>query len=112
MTERHGDEGRFERSEPGELIPDDERFPSGLAPLITHIHEAGLRVGLYRGRHNEFAYEESDAKHFSRLEADFTFIDGYADVSAFSPAHVTVSNTLSLAACSTMRTRSWRTEGL
>ena len=60
MTERHGDEGRFERSEPGELIPDDERFPSGLAPLIAHIHEAGLRVGLYRGRHN----------------------DGYADVSA------------------------------
>lgn len=31
----------------GDWVPDPERFPEGLAPLIAHVHTLGMRFGLW-----------------------------------------------------------------
>jgi alpha-galactosidase len=36
-----------ERNSAGELVPDPQRFPLGLKPLVDYAHQRGLRFGLY-----------------------------------------------------------------
>eukprot|EP00756_Hemistasia_phaeocysticola_P054478 Hpha_TRINITY_DN30397_c0_g1::TRINITY_DN30397_c0_g1_i1::g.147140::m.147140/K01204/NAGA; alpha-N-acetylgalactosaminidase len=37
----------FQRSPQGELVPDPDRFPSGMASLADYVHGKGLRLGIY-----------------------------------------------------------------
>src|SRR5512134_2563609 len=36
-----------ERDEDGRIVPDPERFPSGIKALADYVHSKGLKFGLY-----------------------------------------------------------------
>src|SRR5688500_15689789 len=35
------------RDRDGNLVPDPERFPDGIAALADHVHGLGLKLGIY-----------------------------------------------------------------
>lgn len=69
----------------GKLLPDLERFPSGLKVLSNYIHERGLKFGLYHdigertcmhggpGAHGHFSL---DAETFANWGVDYVKLDG------------------------------------
>lgn len=38
------------RDEEGNIVPDAEKFPSGMAALVDYVHGKGLKFGLYSNR--------------------------------------------------------------
>ncbi|MCV7356380.1 glycoside hydrolase family 27 protein [Mycolicibacterium fluoranthenivorans] len=74
-----------ERNSSGELVPDPQRFPFGLAPLVDYAHERGLRFGLYSSPFNEtcgqgvgtasLGHETVDAATFAAWGIDFLKYD-------------------------------------
>ena len=61
------------RDENGVIIPDPDRFPNGIKPLVDYAHLKILKFGLYSyagtktcaGRPGSLGYEEVDAKTYS-----------------------------------------------
>lgn len=75
-----------ERDEHGDLMPDPERFPSGMKALGDYLHERGFKFGLYAGagvltyagKAGSFGYERQDAKKFAEWGVDLLKYDfGY-----------------------------------
>jgi alpha-galactosidase len=68
-----------ERAPNGSLVPDPEKFPSGLHALSTYIHSLGLRFGLYTdvglrtcgGQPGSFGHECLDAQQFADWGVDW-----------------------------------------
>ena len=64
---------QISRDEHGVIIPDTERFPNGIKPLVDYAHSKGLKFGLYSdagtktcaGRPGSLGYEEIDAQTYS-----------------------------------------------
>ncbi|XP_055613035.1 alpha-N-acetylgalactosaminidase-like [Uranotaenia lowii] len=76
------------RDSEGRLVPDPDRFPSGMKNLSDYVHEKGLKFGLYQdiGTNTCMGYPgmkdhlEIDAQTFADWGVDFIKIDGcYAD---------------------------------
>lgn len=71
------------RSAAGVLLPDPQRFPSGMKALADYIHKKGLKFGLYssvgyktcQGRPGSRGYEWTDAKTFAEWGVDYLKYD-------------------------------------
>ena len=76
------------RNEDGVIVPDPERFPNGLKPLIDYAHSKGLKFGVYSDagyftcayRPGSLGYEEIDAKTYAEWGVDYLKYDNcYTD---------------------------------
>lgn len=71
------------RDSNGDLIPDPEKFPSGLQNLVDYVHSKGLKFGLYNsagtqtcaGYPGTRGYEYQDARFYARHGVDFLKYD-------------------------------------
>ncbi|XP_053614968.1 alpha-N-acetylgalactosaminidase-like isoform X2 [Plodia interpunctella] len=72
------------RSEEGRMVPDRERFPSGMKALADYIHSKGLKFGMYEdygnmtcgGYPGVLGSEELDIATFVEWEIDYLKLDG------------------------------------
>ncbi|WP_017470596.1 glycoside hydrolase family 27 protein [Amphibacillus jilinensis] len=72
-----------ERDSDGNLVPDPEKFPSGMRALADYIHDKGLKFGMYScvGTHTcagypgSFEHEFQDAKQLAEWHVDFLKYD-------------------------------------
>ncbi|XP_077195450.1 alpha-N-acetylgalactosaminidase isoform X2 [Paroedura picta] len=74
-----------ERDAKGQLVPDPERFPSGIKALADYVHSLGLKLGIYGdlGTHTCSGYPgttldqiEQDALTFAEWGVDMLKLDG------------------------------------
>ncbi|XP_015282997.1 PREDICTED: alpha-N-acetylgalactosaminidase [Gekko japonicus] len=74
-----------ERDAKGRLVPDPERFPSGIKALADYVHSLGLKLGIYGdlGTHTCGGYPgttldqiEQDALTFAEWGVDMLKLDG------------------------------------
>ncbi len=71
------------RDNRGNIVPDPDRFPSGMKALADYIHSKGLKFGLYsdagtktcQGRPGSHGYEELDAKQYAAWDVDYLKYD-------------------------------------
>jgi len=71
------------RDENGNIIPDPERFPSGMKALADYIHSLGLKFGLYscagsrtcQGRPGSRGYQFQDARTYAEWGVDYLKYD-------------------------------------
>ncbi|QRP46310.1 glycoside hydrolase family 27 protein [Amycolatopsis sp. FDAARGOS 1241] len=72
------------RDAQGNLVPDPERFPSGMDALVTYIHDRGLLAGIYTdagpsdGKNcaaGSQGYYEQDTKRFASWKFDAVKVD-------------------------------------
>lgn len=71
------------RDSAGNIIPDPEKFPSGMKALADHVHSRGLKFGLYscagvktcQGRPGSRGYEFHDARQYAAWGVDFVKYD-------------------------------------
>jgi alpha-galactosidase len=67
----------------GDLIPDPQKFPSGMKALIDYVHSKGLKFGLYNcagtktcgGYPGTRGYEYQDARFYASLGIDYLKYD-------------------------------------
>ena len=67
----------------GDLIPDPEKFPSGIKALADDLHEQGFKLGIYSdaaektcaGYPGSLGFEEQDAKLWASWGIDFLKYD-------------------------------------
>ncbi len=72
-----------ERDRKGNLVPDPEKFPSGMKALADYIHSKGLKFGIYScvgthtcaGHPGSFEHEFQDAALFAEWGVDFLKYD-------------------------------------
>jgi len=83
------------RDDEGHIAPDPERFPSGMKALADHVHDLGLKFGLYtdagpktcQGRPGSLGYEEEDAGTYAAWGVDYVKVDWCHADSLNAPAH-------------------------
>ena len=71
------------RDEEGNIIPDPERFPSGMKALADYIHSKGLKFGIYsdagtitcQKRPGSRGYEFQDARTYASWGVDYVKYD-------------------------------------
>ncbi len=71
------------RDDQGNIIPDPERFPSGMKALGDYIHSKGLKFGIYsdagtktcQGRPGSRGYEFQDARTYASWGVDYLKYD-------------------------------------
>jgi alpha-galactosidase len=71
------------RDENGNIVPDKDRFPSGMKALADYVHSKGLKFGLYsdagtgtcQNRPGSYNYEEKDAKQYAAWGVDYLKYD-------------------------------------
>lgn len=74
---------RAGRDSNGDLVPDPERFPSGIKALADHVHRLGLKLGIYSdaaeltcaGYPGSYGFEEQDARLWADWGIDFLKYD-------------------------------------
>lgn len=67
----------------GRIIPDPQRFPSGMRALADYVHFRGLKFGLYtdagrrtcEGRPGSYRFYEIDARTYAEWAVDYTKVD-------------------------------------
>ena len=72
-----------ERDGAGNLVPDRQKFPRGIEPVIDYVHSRGLRFGIYEccgvrtcaGYPGSFEHEKQDAELFARWGVDYLKYD-------------------------------------
>jgi len=72
------------RSDDGKLVPDPERFPSGIPSLSDYVHKLGLKFGIYEdygnftcgGYPGILGHMETDAQTFAEWKVDYVKLDG------------------------------------
>ena len=71
------------RDQAGNIVPDPERFPSGMKALADYVHSKGLKFGLYsdagtktcQGRPGSKGFEEKDAQQYAAWGVDYLKYD-------------------------------------
>jgi alpha-galactosidase len=71
------------RDENGNILPDPERFPSGIKTLADYVHSKGLKFGIYsdagtktcQGRPGSRGYEFQDARTYAEWGVDYLKYD-------------------------------------
>jgi alpha-galactosidase len=74
---------QVDRDSSGNILPDPERFPSGMAELAGYIHSRGLKFGLYscagsrtcQGRPGSRGYQFQDARQYAVWGVDYLKYD-------------------------------------
>jgi alpha-galactosidase len=72
-----------ERNKNGDLVPDPQKFPNGLKPVVDYVHSKGLKFGLYNcagtqtcgGYPGSRGYEYQDARLYASLQVDYLKYD-------------------------------------
>ena len=67
----------------GRIVPDPQRFPSGMRALADYVHSRGLKFGLYtdagrrtcEGRPGSYRSYEIDARTYAEWAVDYTKVD-------------------------------------
>ncbi|WP_294962852.1 glycoside hydrolase family 27 protein [uncultured Flavobacterium sp.] len=95
-----------ERDANGDLVPDPQKFPSGMKALIDYVHSKGLKFGLYNcagtktcaGYPGTRGYEYQDARFYAKLRIDFLKYD-WCNTEGITAkeAYATMSNALKTA---------------
>lgn len=95
-----------ERDKEGNLVPDPQKFPSGMKALIEYVHSKGLKFGLYNcagtktcaGYPGTRGYEYQDARFYASLNIDFLKYD-WCNTQGITAkeAYATMSNALKTA---------------
>lgn len=75
------------RDSMGNIIPDPERFPSGMKALANYIHGKGLKFGIYscagsqtcQGRPGSRGYQFQDARTYAQWGIDYLKYDWCSD---------------------------------
>jgi alpha-galactosidase len=73
----------MERDAEGRLVPDDVKFPDGIAAVADYVHDLGLKLGIYAdagtqtcaGYPGSLGYEEIDAQTFADWGVDYLKYD-------------------------------------
>jgi alpha-galactosidase len=86
---------QVDRGEDGRIVPDPERFPSGMKALGDYVHGHGLKFGLYtdvgpmtcQGRPGSLGYEEVDAVTYAEWGVDYVKVDWCHADSLDAPTH-------------------------
>lgn len=71
----------------GNIVPDPERFPSGVKALADYIHGKGLKFGIYscagsltcQGRPGSRGYQFQDARTYAKWGVDYLKYDWCSD---------------------------------
>lgn len=71
------------RDADGNILPDPEKFPSGMSALADHVHARGLKFGLYscagyttcQGRPGSRGHQFHDARQYARWGVDYLKYD-------------------------------------
>ncbi len=71
------------RDTSGNIVPDSNRFPSGMKALADYVHSRGLKFGLYsdagtktcQGRPGSKGFEEKDAQQYAAWGVDYLKYD-------------------------------------
>jgi len=71
------------RDSNGDLVPHPDRFPNGIKPLADHVHDLGLKIGIYSdaadrtcgGHPGSYEFEEQDAQLWASWGIDFLKYD-------------------------------------
>jgi alpha-galactosidase len=74
---------QVDRDADGNIVPDPERFPSGMKALADYVHAKGLKFGLYsdagtktcQGRPGGRGYEFQDARQYAAWGVDYLKYD-------------------------------------
>ena len=74
---------QVDRDADGNIVPDPERFPSGMKALADYIHSLGLKFGIYscagaytcQGRPGSKGYQFQDALQYARWGVDYLKYD-------------------------------------
>ncbi len=74
---------QVKRDENGNIVPDAERFPSGMKALADYIHGKGLKFGIYsdagtgtcQNRPGSRGYEFQDARQYAAWGVDYLKYD-------------------------------------
>ena len=72
-----------DRDSSGRLVPDPEKFPNGMTALGDHLHEKGMKFGIYSccgvrtcaGYPGSFEHEFEDAAQFASWGVDYLKYD-------------------------------------
>lgn len=85
------------RDETGNILPDPQRFPSGIRALADYVHSKGLKLGIYsdvgattcEGRPGSRGYEYQDARTYAAWGVDYLKLDwcnskGLSSVGAYT----------------------------
>ncbi|MFZ4152147.1 NPCBM/NEW2 domain-containing protein [Streptomyces pseudogriseolus] len=79
------------RSEAGDLVPNPDQFPHGLAPLVDYIHSKGLKAGIYTDAGpyipgkcglGSGGHYQRDADRFAAWEFDAVKVDYLCGIAA------------------------------
>ncbi len=71
------------RDKKNNMIPDPQKFPSGIKALAKYVHDRGIKLGIYSdaapltcaGYTASLHFEEQDAKTFASWDVDFLKYD-------------------------------------
>jgi alpha-galactosidase len=71
------------RDASGNIVPDPQRFPSGMKALADYVHCLGLKIGIYSdrgtqtcsGRPGSYGYETQDAQTYAAWGIDYLKYD-------------------------------------
>ena len=71
------------RDKRNNILPDPEKFPSGMKALADYVHSKGLRLGIYSdaalltcaGYTASYGFEQQDAKTFAEWGIDYLKYD-------------------------------------
>ncbi len=119
-----------ERDSAGNLVPDPQRFPSGMKALGDYLHERGLKFGIYNcagtktcaGYPGGHGFEQRDAAAYASwgvdyLKYDWCFTDGidakkaYGDISdAILEATAATGRPMVLSLCEWGKHKPWTWE--
>lgn len=74
---------QVDRDASGRIVADPDRFPSGIAALAEHVHNLGLRLGIYtcagtltcQDRPGSYGHEEQDARTYAEWGVDYVKVD-------------------------------------
>lgn len=89
---------QIDRDAQGNILPDPERFPSGMKALADYIHSKGLKFGLYsdagtltcQKRPGSRGYEFQDARQYAAWGVDYLKYDWCSTGTQNAPASYSI----------------------
>lgn len=89
---------QVDRDSSGHIVPDPQRFPSGMKALADYVHEQGLKFGIYtdagtqtcQGRPGSYGHEAEDARTYASWGVDYVKVDWCHADSLNAPERYTI----------------------
>jgi alpha-galactosidase len=89
---------QIDRDAQGNILPDPQRFPSGMKALAAYVHSKGLKFGLYsdagtltcQKRPGSRGYEFQDARQYAAWDVDYMKYDWCSTGTQNAPASYSI----------------------